>query len=385
MDARHLLAAASAAAVCLSLTLPAQAAQVRTPNFVVEAPTAAIAEQVAESAERYRHDLAIHWLGEPLPKNWRRPCPIRVTVGERLGAGGETSFLFDGGHVFGWDMRIQGTLERVLDSVLPHEVTHTIFASYFRQPLPRWADEGACTTVEHEVERGNHRRMLIEFLHTSRGIAFSQMFAMTEYPSDVLPLYSQGHSLVTFLLQQGGPQKFVQFMEAGLDGDRWSEAVRQHYGQPSLAALQDSWLDWVKQGSPETDSFTDPADGGLLADSGIASESDGLVYRGQNPDEGDATSDAAVAPRPGPAAGEDGESIYEPRRRNQAPEEWPSRSGPTSIRPSPDDDAQPPSEVVGGKTRRVILEWRRGEEQARGERHDEPLRDASQRVDTRLR
>ena len=54
--------------------------------------------------------------------------------------------------VFGWDMKIQGSEERVLDSVLPHEVTHTIFASHFRQPLPRWADEGACTTVEHVSE-----------------------------------------------------------------------------------------------------------------------------------------------------------------------------------------------------------------------------------------
>ena len=49
-------------------------------------------------------------------------------------------------------MRVIGTPERILDSVLPHEVTHTVMATHFGQPLPRWADVGICTTVEHAAE-----------------------------------------------------------------------------------------------------------------------------------------------------------------------------------------------------------------------------------------
>ena len=101
-----------------------------------------------------------------------------MQVGQRLGAGGGTSFVFDHGEVFGWEMSIQGSLERVLDSVLPHEVTHTIFATHFRRPLPRWADEGGSTTVEHASERNKQQRMLVAFLQTGLGISFSQMFAM---------------------------------------------------------------------------------------------------------------------------------------------------------------------------------------------------------------
>ncbi len=97
-------------------------------------------------------------------------------------------------------MSVQGSHERVLDSVLPHEVTHTIFATHFGRPLPRWADEGACTTVEHPSERNKQTRLLYEFLTTGRGIAFNRMFAMTEYPADILPLYSQGFSLAKFLI-----------------------------------------------------------------------------------------------------------------------------------------------------------------------------------------
>ena len=47
-----------------------------TPNFEVEAPTAAIAEKVALTAERCREELANQWLGYTLP-NWSKPCPVR--------------------------------------------------------------------------------------------------------------------------------------------------------------------------------------------------------------------------------------------------------------------------------------------------------------------
>ena len=167
-----------------------------------------------------------------------------------LGAGGATSFVFDKGEVFNWTMTIQGSEERILDSVLPHEITHTIFASHFRQPLPRWADEGACTTVEHPVERARQHRMLIEFLTTGRGIAFPEMFAMREYPADVLPLYSQGYSLARYLIERGGRHKYVAFVGDGLAGDDWAAALERHYGVNDIAKLQHIWLDWVQTGLP---------------------------------------------------------------------------------------------------------------------------------------
>jgi hypothetical protein len=147
-------------------------------------------------------------------------------------------------------MNIQGSRERILDSVLPHEVTHTIFASYFRQPVPRWADEGACTTMEHRSEVAKQERNLIEYLRNGRGIPFSQMLVMKEYPHDVMPLYSQGHSLVSFLVGQGGRQKFLNYIAAGMEQENWADATRQFYSYSSLGELQNQWLTWVRQGSP---------------------------------------------------------------------------------------------------------------------------------------
>jgi hypothetical protein len=198
MEARLLRAALTAA-----LLFCAMGASARTPNFIVQTADPQLAEQFAQAAEKYRHDLAIQWLGEAMP-DWSQPCTITVQVGAHLGAGGATSFLFDRGEVYGWRMNIQGSAERVKDSVLPHEITHMIFASHFRRPVPRWADEGGATSVECLSEKAKHKRMLVQFLQTGRGIAFNQMFAMTDYPPDVMPLYAQGHSLAEYLIQQGG-------------------------------------------------------------------------------------------------------------------------------------------------------------------------------------
>ncbi len=236
-------------AIILIATLSSLGAGYRTQNFIVEAPTKELAEEIGRMAETYRHDLAVDWLGKPMP-NWSQPCPITAQVAENLGAGGATSFLFDHGEVFGWKMNIQGSHERILDSVLPHEVTHTIFATHFRRPLPRWADEGACTTVEHESERSKQAIGLIQYLKTGRGIAFSQMFVMKEYPKDVLPLYAQGYSLARYLLDQGGKQKFLDYVAEGLQSENWPAITKKMYGFDNLGELQNSWLAWVKEGSP---------------------------------------------------------------------------------------------------------------------------------------
>jgi hypothetical protein len=261
----------------LSSSSAAVAAGYRTTNFVVSAPTPALAKEIGDTAESWRQKLSTEWLGEPMPP-WTKPCPIHAQVAPSLGAGGATSFVFDRGEVFGWKMNIQGTRERVLDSVLPHEITHTIFASYFRQPLPRWADEGACTTVEHRSEIAKQERMLIGFLKSGRGIPFSTMFAMKDYPQDVMPLYSQGHSLAQWLIEQHGKKAFLEFLTDGLEDENWPRAVEKHYGFDNLYAMQNTWLDWVKAGRPSVAPV-----GQAIAS--LASHQQNPVIRGQSPDD----------------------------------------------------------------------------------------------------
>jgi len=242
MDARIRIALMLTACSCL-------AASHRSRNFLISCNDSRLAQQIAERAELYRHQLAQEWLGHDLPA-WLDACPIRVQADSRLAAGGRTTFSFERGQPRYWQMTVQGSAERILDSVLPHEITHMVMATHFGRPLPRWADEGASTTVEHISERRKQNRLLIHYLTSGKGIPFNRMFRMQEYPQDVLPLYAQGHSLARYLLALGGQQRFVGYLETGLADDNWDAATWRHYGIRDLAALQTNWVNWVQQGCP---------------------------------------------------------------------------------------------------------------------------------------
>jgi hypothetical protein len=238
--------------VLLVLLLFTTGANYETANFTVYAPCDESARQFAEAAEQYRNDLAILWLGKTLPQ-WSEKCPIKIHVGGDLGAGGATSFIFENGEVFGWEMEIQGSHERILDSVLPHEITHMILASHFRKPIPRWLDEGMATSVEHQSEKENYRRMLRYFLQSDvhRCFPLNRMVAMKDYPDDTMPFYAQGFSLVEYLLECGrdfnGSEhcRLVQFVGAVIQEGNWQSALHEHYGIQNLGELQVSWNKWV--------------------------------------------------------------------------------------------------------------------------------------------
>ena len=125
-------------------------ASFRSTNFIVDAQSREVAQRVAERAESYRVTIARAWLGHEIP-DWERPCPIKVrlTAGE---AGGVTSFGFHQGRVTDQTMTVEGRLDRILASALPHEITHTVFAAFFGCPMPRWADEGASLLSEDQRE-----------------------------------------------------------------------------------------------------------------------------------------------------------------------------------------------------------------------------------------
>ncbi|MEM8680907.1 MAG: hypothetical protein AAGF97_16300, partial [Planctomycetota bacterium] len=108
--------------------------------------------------------------------------------------------------------------------------------------------EGGCTVVEHPEEREKQKRFLYEFLTTGRGIPFNVMFRLKEYPNDIMPLYSQGHAVVSYLISQGGKRKFVDFVGTGMNTNDWSAAVNQFYGYQDLSDLQLQWNDWVAGG-----------------------------------------------------------------------------------------------------------------------------------------
>jgi hypothetical protein len=231
------------AAIALTLVPLLCGASHRTTNFVVEASTPEVARRVAEHAEACRSAIAKQWLGQELAA-WSAPCPVRVklTQGE---AGGVTSFGFNRGKVSDQDMMVEGRLDRILASALPHEVTHTIFAAYFGGPMPRWADEGASLLSEDLRERRRHDQIAVDLLARRGDFPLSRLFRMEEYPSDLMGFYGQGYSISRFLIEMGGRPRFLKFVREGLHSG-WDAATRTHYGLADVRELDRAWHSWHK-------------------------------------------------------------------------------------------------------------------------------------------
>jgi hypothetical protein len=211
----------------------------RTQNFFVQAPTAEIARQVGEYAEHYRREKAIEWLGQEMP-SWPQPCPliVQVTMDAPSGA---TSFNFGQGRVLGMKMEIQGPLDRLLASVLPHEVTHTVFAHFFRCPVPRWADEGGSVLSEDDLERDRHDKLTRNILNNSRQIPMRRLFSLKDYPREVICLYAQGYSIADYLVKRSNRQTFLHFVSHGMQ-QGWDSAVQTYYHHRSVEELEEAWL-----------------------------------------------------------------------------------------------------------------------------------------------
>jgi len=221
-------------------------ASFRSTNFAVDAPTREIAERVAERAEECRASIAKAWLGHELAK-WGTPCPVRVklTPGE---AGGLTSFGFHQGRVTDQRMTVEGRLDRILASALPHEVTHTILASYFGGPMPRWADEGASLLSEDQCELERHDQIVNDLLTRRGELPLARLFLIEDYPSDLMSFYGQGYSISRFLVEMGGRPRFLRFVRDGLK-DNWDAATRAHYQVSNVRELDRAWRSWHRVGA----------------------------------------------------------------------------------------------------------------------------------------
>ena len=226
-------------------TAEARVHEVASRNFLVRARSRDVAQQVAEYAERYRVSKAQIWLGRAIP-DWPRRCTVEVklTFG---GAGGATSFTFDDGRILSQEMVLEGSLDRIIDSVLPHEVTHTIFAAKFRKPLPRWADEGGAVLSEDYEEIARHDIEVRKVINDGRRIPLARLLELTEYPDDVMALYAQGFSVARYLVNARGHREFLDFVHDG-QAYGWDRAVQSHYGFTSVGQLEHAWVDWLIAG-----------------------------------------------------------------------------------------------------------------------------------------
>lgn len=218
------------------------AATIHTDNFIVQATDESIANNVAIVAEEWRSKSAKIWLDTELP-TWKYKCPITVRI-TKGGSGGETTYRFIDGNLKISNMKMQGTPEGIIDAVIPHEVNHAVFATHFKRPIPRWADEGAAAVLECESEHIRYTRLLTQSINTNQYIPIDKLLGMDCYPANVLVLYAEGYSLVDFLVDKKDHTTFVTFLEDARS-DGWEEAIEKHYEYESIAELERAWKQHV--------------------------------------------------------------------------------------------------------------------------------------------
>lgn len=218
----------------------------RTKNFVVRGLHA---QEVADKAELSRRVIAQRFLGRTLP-DWSTPARIDSLPGGGDYGGGSTFFFFTGG-MPGIEGKWLGNRRTMLENVVPHEVCHTVVASHFKRPTPRWYDEGLAQCVEGRRPQEFHRQLVVQRLQSGRAFPTSKLFGMSEYPRDMSTLYAQGHSVASYLIGLKGPREYIRFGEIGL-ASGWEKGAAEVYGFRDLKHLQQSWLAWVRAGAAPT-------------------------------------------------------------------------------------------------------------------------------------
>jgi hypothetical protein len=110
------------------------------------------------------------------------------------------------------------------------------------KPMPRWADEGMAVLTEPTEKKQAHLRNLGDLAQRNRLFTSRQLMTMSDYPAgNQWPMfYAESVSLVEFLVNRGGPAKFVEFMERSL-ANGYEGELKRVYDFASFDELDREW------------------------------------------------------------------------------------------------------------------------------------------------
>jgi hypothetical protein len=110
-----------------------------------------------------------------------------------------------------------------------------------RQP-PRWADEGIALLSDREEKQALHLRDCQHALRGGTALRLAEVARLERFTSDdeVAAFYGQSLSLVRYLVRQGSPGQFVDFVRAAMN-QGYDKALRQNYQIDSLVQLERQW------------------------------------------------------------------------------------------------------------------------------------------------
>jgi len=139
-----------------------------------------------------------------------------------------------------------------LDSLLPHEITHLVLREWIggREALPLWINEGLAQWVE-KTDRGDARKAARRLLASGRAMSLSDMRSPklhTQEKREASAFYTQSWSLVAFLIETRGRERFGKLCRQLRAGKSIDDALRFTYPQTlrNIEELQKQWISYAE-------------------------------------------------------------------------------------------------------------------------------------------
>ncbi|MBU4140685.1 MAG: hypothetical protein KKA80_02195 [Candidatus Omnitrophica bacterium] len=221
----------------------------KSKHFIIyyrEAPKEYISE-VKRRAERYYQSIT-DYLGLMRFNfwTWDERCKIYLYPNRReyLRDTRSASWSRGGVHIIKKEIVTYVEKEQFFDYVLPHELGHIIFREVvgFDKRLPLWIDEAVA--VLQEKDRQSYLTAAGELAGEGRHIPLDELSQIRNYQQVSPPaFYSESASIIGFLLEEFGRDRFIAFCRRLRDGEDWEEALLRTYKFEDLGALEEAWLD----------------------------------------------------------------------------------------------------------------------------------------------
>jgi hypothetical protein len=133
------------------------------------------------------------------------------------------------------------------DEIARHEVAHIVIREATRGPfsLPDWLNEGTAVFAQSQPLSGQGQAL-------ERAIQSGQVLSVRSLSSissgaqadRVALFYGQSYSLVAFLVEGYGPERFAQLFQAFKDGATTADALEEVYGFDQ-DGLENAWRESV--------------------------------------------------------------------------------------------------------------------------------------------
>lgn len=176
------------------------------------------------------------------PKYWRA-FPIRFLPNRGSGVAGYTSYARPNVE----EVVIYQPFESSVGGVLDHELTHAFFFYYVNANFDLFFNEGLAQNSEY-ASRKRLREQVYRRCAKGEFLPLDSLYALNRYDSGLL-IYTQSFSVVDLLLARGGSRWLGAFLrELNARPNDLDRALKRFYGYETLDALEQDWLDYVREG-----------------------------------------------------------------------------------------------------------------------------------------